>query len=98
VLAEYLADTKTVKAIKLDRNHITDKGVTTLCKVLGSLSVKTLDLGYNKIGMLGFNKIHAYAKLNHHIKGVNLTGNDIDDKMKPKMRKEMQNMGIELDV
>jgi hypothetical protein len=91
-------DTKSIKAIKLDRNQITDKGVTALCKVLGNLSVKTLDLSFNKIGMLGFNKIHAYAKRNHYIKGINLVGNDIDNKVKPKMQQEMQSMGIVLDV
>ena len=98
MISEYLAENKSIKAIKLDNNQITDKGVTTLCKAISNLSVKMLDLSFNRVGMLGFNKIHAFAKRNHHIKGVSLKGNDIDDQMKPKMQKEMQNMGVHLDV
>jgi hypothetical protein len=72
--------------------------MASLCQSISLLKVKTIDLGHNQLGMLGFNRLYTLVHQNHSVNAISLRGNHFEESIKPKMVAEMKKMGVALDV
>ncbi len=65
-----------VEQVQLGKNHVTDKGVETLCNALKSnKSVLKLDLSENVVGPAGVAALHELLKTNRVIGSIDVSGN-----------------------
>ena len=68
----------TLKEVRLDNNHIKDRGAQLAAVTLTSVSLKVLDLGFNRITTVGIKAIMKSLSENTSLESLVLSGNPLD--------------------
>ena len=67
-----------LREVKLDNNQVRDRGAQLCAVVLSSVSLEKLDLGFNRITVLGVKALMKSVAENKSIKSLTLSGNPLD--------------------
>ena len=68
----------TLKEVRLDNNHIKDRGAQLAAVTLTSVNLKVLDLGFNRITTVGIKAIMKSLSENTSLESLVLSGNPLD--------------------
>jgi len=68
----------TLKEVRLDNNHIKDRGAQLAAVTLTSVNLKVLDLGFNRISTVGIKAIMKSLSENTSLESLVLSGNPLD--------------------
>jgi len=69
---------KTLKELRLDNNHIKDRGAQLAAVTLTSINLKVLDMGFNQILTVGIKAIMKSLSENTSLESLVLSGNPLD--------------------
>lgn len=67
-----------LKELKLDNNHIHDRGAQLVAVVLTSVNLETVDIGFNKLTTVGIKALMKSLAENNSLKSLTLSGNSLD--------------------
>ena len=70
---------KHLKELTLDNNRIADRGAQLTTVLLGSAQLKTLDLGFNRIGSVGIEALMKSLSGNAFLKYFSIFANILDN-------------------
>ena len=70
---------KHLKELRLDNNRIADRGAQLTAVLLGSVQLKVLDLGFNRIGTVGIKALMKSLSENAILQYLSLSGNILDN-------------------
>ncbi len=68
----------TLKEVRLDNNHIKDRGAQLAAVTLTSVNLKVLDMGFNRISTVGIKAIMKSLSENTSLETLVLSGNPLD--------------------
>lgn len=71
-------ESKTLREIKLDNNQIRDRGAQLAAVVLTSVDLEVLDLGFNRLTIVGVKALMKSLAENSSLKTLTLSGNVLD--------------------